>query len=46
MILISIFFRPEAPKTAQESRAAAARGEQNQTDVEYCRTACFSVWLQ
>ncbi len=31
--LLSIFFRPEAPKTAQESRAAAAKGEQNQTDV-------------
>jgi hypothetical protein len=32
--LLSIFFRPETPKTAQESRAAAARGEQNQTDVD------------
>jgi len=31
--LLSIFFRPEISKTAQESRAAAARGEQNQTDV-------------
>lgn len=31
--VLSIFFRPEAAKTAQEGRAAAARGEQNQTDV-------------
>jgi len=32
--LLSIFFRPEAAKTAQESRAAAVSGEQNQTDVD------------
>jgi hypothetical protein len=31
--LLSIFFRPEPSKTSQESRAAATRGEQNQTDV-------------
>jgi hypothetical protein len=31
--LLSIFFRPESAKTSQESRAAAARGEQNQADV-------------
>lgn len=31
--LLSIFFRPEAPKTPEERRAAAAQGEQNQADV-------------
>lgn len=31
--LLSIFFRPEASKTPEERRAAAARGEQNQADV-------------
>lgn len=31
--LLSIFFRPEPAKTAQESLAAATKGEQNQTDV-------------
>ncbi|MEP6682865.1 MAG: hypothetical protein ABJA35_06380, partial [Parafilimonas sp.] len=31
--LISIFFRPEASKTPEERRAAAAMGEQNQADV-------------
>lgn len=31
--LLSIFFRPEVAKTAQERRAADARGDQNQADV-------------
>jgi hypothetical protein len=31
--LLSIFFRPEPAKTTEERRAAAARGEQNQADV-------------
>jgi hypothetical protein len=31
--LLSFFFRPESPKTPEEMRAAAARGEQNQADV-------------
>lgn len=44
--LISIFFRPEAAKTAEERRAAAARGEQNQADVniiERLASACGFV---
>ncbi|HEX5025714.1 MAG TPA: hypothetical protein VFV68_10595, partial [Agriterribacter sp.] len=31
--LVSIFFRPESAKTTEERRAASARGEQNQADV-------------
>jgi hypothetical protein len=31
--LLSIFFRPEAAKTPEKRRATAARGEQNQADV-------------
>ncbi len=42
--LVSIFFRPEATKTPQDSKTTAASGDQNQVDVNIIERLAAAKW--